>query len=320
MTSSLLLGNNALAGGGGGGGGGESPASTTVAGIAEIATTAEVNTGTDNTRIVSPAALAATTTVARITSGAGAPGSTPTKVGDLYVDTTADELYVATGTASAADWRLYARVGYVDDEIVALPSVEDAAAPHDEIYWDDTTVPGALLARLRSTPRELGILAGAGLGVTSTSSETTLLTGTLTPPAGSVETSSWMQWVAWGSAIQSSGSDQTFRWRIKVGSSAILDTGAITLPSSASGRLWQIHLRMRLTGASGGTLTQGMAQVLVGAPLAGANDTYSRLISATPLVVNPASWPAIDLTIQHGSSASSSTTIANCMMVSRHKP
>ncbi len=39
-----------------------------------------------------------------ITSGAGAPSSTPATVGDIYVDTTGDEAYIATGTASSADW------------------------------------------------------------------------------------------------------------------------------------------------------------------------------------------------------------------------
>lgn len=39
-----------------------------------------------------------------ISSGAGAPASTPTKVGDIYIDTTGDDAYVAVGTASSADW------------------------------------------------------------------------------------------------------------------------------------------------------------------------------------------------------------------------
>jgi len=38
------------------------------------------------------------------TTGSGAPSTTPTTVGALYVDTTNDVLYVATGTSSSADW------------------------------------------------------------------------------------------------------------------------------------------------------------------------------------------------------------------------
>lgn len=38
--------------------------------------------------------------------GAGAPVSTPTAEGLFYLDTTANELYLSTGTASSADWTL----------------------------------------------------------------------------------------------------------------------------------------------------------------------------------------------------------------------
>lgn len=39
-----------------------------------------------------------------ISSGAGAPTSTPVKVGDIYIDTTGDDAYIAVGTASSTDW------------------------------------------------------------------------------------------------------------------------------------------------------------------------------------------------------------------------
>jgi hypothetical protein len=39
-----------------------------------------------------------------VTSGVVAPTSTPYTVGDLYVDTVLNKTYVATGTASSADW------------------------------------------------------------------------------------------------------------------------------------------------------------------------------------------------------------------------
>lgn len=38
------------------------------------------------------------------TSGAGAPSTTPTAVGDIYIDTTNDIAYIATDTNSSADW------------------------------------------------------------------------------------------------------------------------------------------------------------------------------------------------------------------------
>lgn len=39
-----------------------------------------------------------------ILSGAGAPASTPAKVGNIYIDTTSDDAYIAVGTASSSDW------------------------------------------------------------------------------------------------------------------------------------------------------------------------------------------------------------------------
>ena len=39
------------------------------------------------------------------TSGAGVPSSTPSNVGDIYVDTTNLKIYLSTGTSSSADWK-----------------------------------------------------------------------------------------------------------------------------------------------------------------------------------------------------------------------
>ncbi len=39
-----------------------------------------------------------------ITSGTTAPSSTPTKIGDIYVNTSGSKVYIAKGTSSSADW------------------------------------------------------------------------------------------------------------------------------------------------------------------------------------------------------------------------
>lgn len=41
-----------------------------------------------------------------VTSGSGAPTTTPVKIGDVYIDTATPALYYAKGTASSADWVL----------------------------------------------------------------------------------------------------------------------------------------------------------------------------------------------------------------------
>lgn len=44
------------------------------------------------------------TKVARVTAGSGAPGTTPTATGDIYIDTAGEAVYVATGLGSSSDW------------------------------------------------------------------------------------------------------------------------------------------------------------------------------------------------------------------------
>lgn len=43
-------------------------------------------------------------TLPAITSGSGAPAGTPTKIGDIYVDTSGSKVYIAKGTSSSADF------------------------------------------------------------------------------------------------------------------------------------------------------------------------------------------------------------------------
>jgi hypothetical protein len=41
-----------------------------------------------------------------ITSGSGAPATTPAKIGDMYIDTSNRKLYFAVGTTNSADWEI----------------------------------------------------------------------------------------------------------------------------------------------------------------------------------------------------------------------
>ena len=111
--------------------GDEVAASDTVAGVVELATIAEVDTGTDATRAVTPDALEGSALQAKadqspnVSSGAGAPSSTPTAVGDIYVDTTGDNVYSAAGTASSADWKQATGAGGGD--LLAANNLSDLA-------------------------------------------------------------------------------------------------------------------------------------------------------------------------------------------------
>lgn len=44
--------------------------------------------------------------VSTVTSGASAPASTPTALGQMYIDTSATKVYISTGTLSSADWTI----------------------------------------------------------------------------------------------------------------------------------------------------------------------------------------------------------------------
>jgi len=41
-----------------------------------------------------------------VSSGSGAPNTTPTSLGQMYIDTNAAKVYVSTGTASSGDWTI----------------------------------------------------------------------------------------------------------------------------------------------------------------------------------------------------------------------
>ena len=58
-------------------------------------------------------------TRAETSSGAGAPSATPTQLGEVYIDTTNDVVYTATGLASSADWN---KLITIDDVTIAASS------------------------------------------------------------------------------------------------------------------------------------------------------------------------------------------------------
>ena len=80
--------------------------------ISDSTTTNKFTTASDISKLAGIEAGADVTAAANvsaagapiISSGAGTPSSTPSKVGDIYIDTTSDDAYIAVGTASASDW------------------------------------------------------------------------------------------------------------------------------------------------------------------------------------------------------------------------
>lgn len=62
----------------------------------------------DSSVTINPATgvFAGASNIPYITSGSGAPGTTPGKIGDMYVRTSNAKVYVSTGTSSSADWTI----------------------------------------------------------------------------------------------------------------------------------------------------------------------------------------------------------------------
>jgi hypothetical protein len=61
---------------------------------------------TQYTDALAKAAAEASALIPIISTGTAAPVSTPSKIGDLYLDTVAAKVYCATGTSSSADWKI----------------------------------------------------------------------------------------------------------------------------------------------------------------------------------------------------------------------
>lgn len=82
------------------------PASGDLVPIVDVSDTSMAATGTTKFIEYGNMQTADVTTAPTLSSGTTAPTSTPGKVGDLYVDTTAPNLYFAVGTTDSDDWAL----------------------------------------------------------------------------------------------------------------------------------------------------------------------------------------------------------------------
>lgn len=185
---------------------------------------------------------------------------------------------------------------YVDDEIIALPSLEDGVAPNDEIAWD-TSVGGTVTPTLSHTPRVLGIGIGVAAGFSGSTAEISLLSSTITPSPNTVIATDRLYFKAWGFLTNVNVAAQTFQFKIKVGSSIVYDFGAISVVPNASLRMWRIECECRVTSSGGGGLGLGIGVISIGEPGATANTTIVRHIAITPQAVDLTSWPAIDITL-----------------------
>jgi hypothetical protein len=106
-----------------------------------------------------------------VTSGAGAPGSTPSAVGDVYIDTTADTAYIATDTTGSGDWDLVHTNAVLDNIGASVdPTVNEDSGDGYAVgsLWINTTLDKAFYC-LDSTVAAAVWLSLAAVGSVVTS-------------------------------------------------------------------------------------------------------------------------------------------------------
>lgn len=196
--------------------------------------------------------------------------------------------------------------GYVDDEIIDLPSLENG----DEIdFVEAGSPPSETLTPRLSGPAALRNLGNrAGATVSATASATTLLASTLTPAAGAVAIGDILHFEAVGTTTQNSGGSATIIFRLRVGGSNLVAFSAVTIATaSATSRPWRVEATIHVQSGSGGTLV-GIGTMQIGPVTTDTADLMIRTVNASPLVVDLNAWGAIDLTVQHSTATSFSTT------------
>lgn len=242
-----------------------------------------------------------------ISSGAGAPGSTPTKVGDIYIDTTGDDAYIAVGTASSADWEKTndGAGGGISDGDKGDITVSASGAT-----WtiDNDVVTYAKMQNVSATDKVLGrSTAGAGdveeisttgSGNVVRATSPTLVTPALgTPSSGTLTnctglpvagiTASTSTALGVGSINLGHASDTTIA-RVSAG---VISVEGVTVPtlSSTSTLTNKTLTSPVLTTPTLGTPASGTLTNCTGLPLAGVVDSTTEALGVGSLEVGHAS-------------------------------
>jgi hypothetical protein len=73
-----------------------------------------------------------------ISSSAGSPVTTPSKVGNINIDTTGDQIYLSVDTSASTDWKqLIQAIGWDDTGLILMSTATDGVLANTDIYADD---------------------------------------------------------------------------------------------------------------------------------------------------------------------------------------
>ncbi|MGH7179154.1 MAG: hypothetical protein ACREJC_17380 [Tepidisphaeraceae bacterium] len=159
--------------------------------------------------------------------------------------------------------------------------------------------------------------ATASATVANTTTETTLIgsgVGSLTFAANSLVAGRSIRIRArgyWGTDAVTAG---TMRWRIKLGSTTVLDTGVITPTVGITNLLWKLDadITCRTTGASGTVFGQGYVDRQ---EMAGIADFKNAMVNTATTTIDTTAAQALDVTFAWGTADADNTITSSNVTV-----
>lgn len=150
--------------------------------------------------------------------------------------------------------------------------------------------------------------ATASTTVDTSTSETSLLaanTGTKTLPASTLTVGRTLIVEAEGVYGSKASTAGTLTLKVKLGSTVICTTGAITLTDNLTDRRWKLRvaITLRTTGVSGTVFGQGDAALFSAA----VTHTLNEMLNTTTATIDTTASQAVDVTAQFGTSDAANT-------------
>lgn len=220
-------------------------------------------------------------------------------------------LACSNGAASTDAFRAYDNTSLVvrirDGGAVNLAAIGNGSPSAGDLWRDNTQL--ALTAQVGGMTQRCQTITAttsAAATVANTTTETTLfgtLVGSKTFAASSffaigktVEVEAWGHFSTTGTP--------TIRFRLKLGSTAVLDTTAITTPSGVTNMWWHFKgtLTCRTTGASGTVIAQGVVYYGAAGTL-----LHMPIVSTGTTTIDTTAAQVLDLTVEWGTASASNT-------------
>ena len=197
-------------------------------------------------------------------------------------------------------------VSYTDTTTATLPTLETGVAPDNEaeIFLDGDEIN----VRMRNLTRIIGVRVNGPVQSNDTTPNLSLLSSTVTPPAGLLAQADVLRMRARGTMANDSGSNTTFQFKLLLAGSTLFDTGAQTVADMATGvaRSWSLDGMWRLTNTNGGRHLNGQCDVRLGPVPGGTTMLLDYIVPQSANIDDPFATPgAFDFVVTMGNAVSS---------------